>query len=603
MMTNDEFEAGLTDPNPVEKEHPVGSRYMADSALRGRKGFVSMLAVGAAVVLVAIAMISVLNQSPSDAELADSTGQDDTACEVEGDTLTSAREAYSEQCTQPRLDCDPIDGAWLCSSQQIGSSRPGGSDPVPPTPVTPDPTPTTTPDPTTPDPDPTTTTMPPTPVAGNACIAVEAESLPLTGAWSQKSDDGASGGSYIVWEGLSKERNNSSPADIMSVDIDVTQPGTYRFVWAMRQPSDVEGDKANDSWLNFPDADRFGPVSGGSYNDFVKVYGRGTGDFAWAGTADVNHVHSSMAIQFDNAGTYTMQIAGRSHGHQIDKIVLHHDSVSKDDAIAGNCGDGDPVPDPDPTPAPDPTPDPEPNPDPPVTDGPFDASTDLISLQYDHAPDRDDGHATVAGRVVTEALGIDPWVIGGAYGENKNTYDDDSEPVMNATWGNDWVNADADWDQAVDRTADRWQETLNNGGDVWVAEGGQSDITADVVRELSQRMSDLDTKQRIHLVQHSNWNEDHTTDADLAYVRENTDYIKLADGNHNNDTANLNQKDGQFVTAARASQWGTAWDAAFGYLNPDNRLDFSDTVELLHIVGIDKDEVATPADFADRFLG
>ena len=47
---------------------------------------------------------------------------------------------------------------------------------------------------------------------------------------------------------------------------------------------------------------------------------------------------------------------------------------------------------------------------------------DLISLHYDHAPDRDDGHATVAALEVVTALGIQPHVVSGAYGNNRALY-------------------------------------------------------------------------------------------------------------------------------------------------------------------------------------
>ena len=362
----------------------------------------------------------------------------------------------------------------------------------------------------------------------------------------------------------------------------------------MRQPSDVAGDKANDSWLNFPDAQRFGPVNGGTYGGFVKVFGNGKGDFAWAAKADQHELKSEVAIEFGSAGQYTMQLGGRSHGHQIDKIVIYRDSISRNDAIASRCAGSGAV-----TVAPSSA----------VTNtadasisGPFDPAKDLLSLHYDHAPDRDDGHATVAGKVVTDSLGITPWVVGGAYGTNANTYQADSERVMNTTWGNSWANAHADWNGAVRATVDKWQATLNGGGDIWIAEGGQSDLSADVIRELKRRDPGLDTEGRIHLVQHSNWNEDKTTSSDLSYVRNNADYIRIEDGNQSNKTADLNTVTPGWENRARNSEWGNAWAAAFDYLDPDNRLDFSDTVELLYIVGIEKDEIATTNDFADRFF-
>ncbi|MEM7338632.1 MAG: hypothetical protein AAF467_08295 [Actinomycetota bacterium] len=596
-------------------------------------------------------------------------------CSTSGATLREARTAYAASCTLPRIDCDPIAGTWYCSSRVIGAAAPGGVSaadvgasqisheavmppttaqpsstttapppsppPVdPPTPAPPaeaptaptDTKPPTLPQPSTPDPGDTTTTTAPAettttsssvattattapapPAAACGVVAIEAESLPVNGAWKVVADARASGGRYITWEGLSHERNNSRPADIISTDIRIEVPGSYRFTWAMRQPDGVESDKANDSWLNVPDADRFGPDSGGSYGGFIKVFGNSTGSFAYKGTADVNHKKSTISIEFDRAGTYTLQIAGRSHGHQIDRIVLHHESISRNNAIAGRGGDCGQMS----TPATTTTA--------PATttttaasapsgscaantSGTANRSKDLISLHYDHAPDRDDGHATVAGREVASAVGFTPWVIGGAYGaDNARTYNSASERVMDATWGaNGWVNAHADWNGAVRRTADRWQRTLDACGDIWIAEGGQSDLSADVVRELTRRMPGLDTTARIHLVQHSDWNEEKALDADLAYVKANTDYIRIPDGNRGgNGTADLNDErySGPFLDAARQGDHAAGWAAAFDYYDPERaRLDFSDTVELLHILGIGTNQVNGINDFARTFM-
>ena len=137
---------------------------------------------------------------------------------------------------------------------------------------------------------------------------------------------------------------------------------------------------------------------------------------------------------------------------------------------------------------------------------------DLISLHYDHAPDRDDGHATVSALMVVRSLGIQPHVLSGAYGiRNSHRYQPAAEQVMRQTWGTAWVNAHANRQAAVSATASRWLATLLNGGDIWVAEGGQSDVTADVVRSIRNTNPGINTGNRIHVVQHSIWNEQHTT--------------------------------------------------------------------------------------------
>lgn len=172
---------------------------------------------------------------------------------------------------------------------------------------------------------------------GGACLAVELEDMDLTGAWRLVSDDAAGGGAYAVWEGLVLGEENDSPADVLTVSLEVETAGTYRFVWSMRQPDEGAGDAANDSWVHFPDASRFGPIEGGTYGGFVKVYGNSKGRFSWTATADQGELKTQVAVQFDQPGTYTMEIAGRSHGHQLASIVLYQDSLSRDDAISGRC--------------------------------------------------------------------------------------------------------------------------------------------------------------------------------------------------------------------------------------------------------------------------
>lgn len=171
----------------------------------------------------------------------------------------------------------------------------------------------------------------------DACglVIIEAEDLSTSGAWKTKSAGSASGGRYITWEGLSPERHSGQPVDVINHRFTIERAGTYRFSWRMRQPGGVAGDRANDSWLNFPDAARYGPFNGGRYPGFIKVFGRARNGFAYAGTADVNHNKTEIGIEFDRPGTYTMQLAGRSHGHQIDRIVIHHESIRRAAVAAG----------------------------------------------------------------------------------------------------------------------------------------------------------------------------------------------------------------------------------------------------------------------------
>jgi hypothetical protein len=255
----------------------------------------------------------------------------------------------------------------------------------------------------------------------------------------------------------------------------------------------------------------------------------------------------------------------------------------------------------------------------------FNRDKDLISLHYDHCADPDDGHATVADRTITAYYGITPHVVAGAYGwqmkdpKHKIIYQSASEEVSRAAWGGNWLNAHEDWTGSVERTAEIWSATIDGGGHIWVSEAGQSDFSADVVRLLHRKYDQQTTQTRIHLVQHSNWNEKYTTPKRLAYVKEHTDYIKIDTGNRgDNATAGLmlryNDKTSPvvdaFIQKAERSPYRQIWEAAFDYLDPltdqgwpeGRKLDFSDTVELLYILGIDKQLVSDCTDFANIFF-
>jgi hypothetical protein len=105
-----------------------------------------------------------------------------------------------------------------------------------------------------------------------------------------------------------------------------------------------------------------------------------------------------------------------------------------------------------------------------------------------------------------------------------------------------------------------------------------------VVRRIQERSPELETAARIHVVQHSDWNENQTTASDLAYTHEHTHYVRIRDAN-----AYLNVKGGDesFVRAATEHPtFGRVWQAAFEYYDPEVRLDFSDTGELMYILGL-----------------
>lgn len=240
-------------------------------------------------------------------------------------------------------------------------------------------------------------------------------------------------------------------------------------------------------------------------------------------------------------------------------------------------------------------------------DGPtLSAEKDLLSLHYDHAPDKDDGQSAAADRTILGTLFDIEWMkkhvvaVSGAYGENAKRFNVKSDAVMDAVWNDcgGWLAGHTKRAEVVAELVQRWTAALKAGGDVWVKEGGQSDITAVVVRRIGEASPDIDTTARIHVVQHADWNESKTTDAALAYVKKHTDYIRIRDANNY-----LNIKGGHesFEKAAVAHPvYGPMWKAAFVYYDPNDRLDFSDTGELMRILGLGEIGVD---EFRERFLG
>ena len=190
--------------------------------------------------------------------------------------------------------------------------------------------------------------------------------------------------------------------------------------------------------------------------------------------------------------------------------------------------------------------------------------------------------------------------VNGTHGHDlRGRFQTDSVPLFRLTWP-DGLDAFNDFDGSVAAAARMWSETISNGGTVYVAEGGPSDFTAAVVRELpdAQRSS-------VTVVQHSDFNTRETLDSSLDFLQDVTNYIRIDDGNQpNNGTADLETRSNTvgFIDAALSSIWAEQWQAAFDYLDPNNRLDFSDTVEALFILDVPLSRVSDTSDFADEFL-
>ncbi|WP_084645988.1 carbohydrate-binding protein [Marinimicrobium agarilyticum] len=251
--------------------------------------------------------------------------------------------------------------------------------------------------------------------------------------------------------------------------------------------------------------------------------------------------------------------------------------------------------------------------------GHFDASQDLLLANYDLRPDPDDLHTVAAFATMlhdSRFQNVNYHAVAGAYGTQGGTYIE-AEHLFNLAFGNNrWSDAHNNRSGALNEVYGIASSVLSSGGDIWIQEAGQSDFSADLVRRIQQDMPGINTQQRIHLVQHSNWNQDQTTNADLTYVQNQTDYRKIDDGNSvGNGSPGFNSKDtSQWSRVLNDSQVGDIWAEAKrvadysiehhpGWKNPtirDGGMDFSDTVEDTWIFGFN--HLHNHQSFFDEFL-
>ncbi len=250
--------------------------------------------------------------------------------------------------------------------------------------------------------------------------------------------------------------------------------------------------------------------------------------------------------------------------------------------------------------------------------GRFDPSKDLLLAQFDCKTDVDDLHTAAAFKSLlsqTQYSDIKYHAVAGTYGEQEGLYVPPNS-LFELAFGSNWTDAHANFDRAVIKVKNLASQTLDKGGNIWIAEAGQSDFSAALVKKILQENPKLDAKNRIHIVQHSEWNEEVTNKENLAYVRKTCRYHKIADGNAvGNGTPGFRTEsftdweekisDKQLLTI-----WQHAVELGNRYNGKENRynneaitkggLDFSDLSETCWILGLEN--ISDTKEFFNTFL-
>jgi hypothetical protein len=242
----------------------------------------------------------------------------------------------------------------------------------------------------------------------------------------------------------------------------------------------------------------------------------------------------------------------------------------------------------------------------------FDKQKDFLLLNNDTQSDPDDIQAIAAvGSFLThpDLCGINYFgVIGTNRGGNSDFLPRSVElaKLIYGTENVDWANANKDFGNRIaarDLVVNLVKPIIDNGGKLWVCEAGQADFTYDVLLKLKELgVTETKFKTQVIIVQHSEGNEKTSDQTKLTYLKANTNYKKIDDGNlGGNSTPAYVSNSKTFLTDAKSTKnlntitrgyWKladdiiTAWNLINDHKNNVLRnggVDFSDAVEFWYI--------------------
>jgi hypothetical protein len=234
----------------------------------------------------------------------------------------------------------------------------------------------------------------------------------------------------------------------------------------------------------------------------------------------------------------------------------------------------------------------------------FDLSKDLLLAHYDCKTDVDDLHSVAAFATLLSTkpyAELNYYAVAGAYGIQDGLYVPPNELFVSA-FGENWSDAHNDFDIALEEVYEQVRDIVEAGGNIWIAEAGQSDFSAALSKKVALHHPEIKIQDRIVLVQHSNWNQDVTNPEDLTYVRTHINYFKIPDGNATgNGTPGFKSDDAgtwqDHLSIEQQAVWKMAIRLANEYNGVDGRylntaidsggLDFSDFSEICWILGLD----------------
>ncbi|WP_144207476.1 hypothetical protein [Shewanella donghaensis] len=233
----------------------------------------------------------------------------------------------------------------------------------------------------------------------------------------------------------------------------------------------------------------------------------------------------------------------------------------------------------------------------------FAIDKDLLLLNFDLKTDVDDVHTIAAFDLLLQSKeyeNLNYYAISGTYGIQAGAYVP-ANNLFDMVFKQNWTDAHNDRQNSIYRSIKKINKTLSTGGKVWIVEAGQSDFTQEILVALGEFNISF-YKDQIILVQHADWNEQETSVDALNYVKQNTTYIRIADGNkEGNGTPGFNNqsylsKNLEDTKLLSSKVWKQANEICTKYNGINGRYDnkaisaggtdFSDLVEVTYILDI-----------------
>ncbi len=249
----------------------------------------------------------------------------------------------------------------------------------------------------------------------------------------------------------------------------------------------------------------------------------------------------------------------------------------------------------------------------------LDPTKDLLLAHYDCKTDVDDLHSVAAFATLLAQDGfskINYHVVAGTYGIQEGLYVP-AEKLFGLAFPDHWSDAHNNPVKTLAKVRIMTKETIENKGDIWIAEAGQSDFSAKLIAAIHSDFPQLDLSTRIHVVQHSDWNEKVTSPSSLDFLKTSIDYQKIPDGNIvGNGTpgfqsANYEEWKEKLKNQKTTKIWNLAQELAHRFNGVEGRylnetieaggLDFSDTAEICWILGLN--DIKDSKEFFNRFGG